>query len=215
MPDLTSIAACFVSSCCVYNSLHLAIQSSTHSILILILILLIIISKNPANRTHSSLRTKTRQSNHHPLQQPRLISVDHRLLIARAPDSLFHPQRAIATKAARPIRIPVKASSIRHNHTQKPSASQIKKPTPKRAILATIAFGSILSAVVGTFIYGRSRDKPNHKMASKLVPKNPSDVMVIRDVTPNVVTFSVPFLRFGRVPIGGRGTLGKMLKSSL
>jgi hypothetical protein len=34
--------------------------------------------------------------------------------------------------------------------------------------------------------------------------------MVIRDVTPNVVTFSVPFLRFGKLPIGGRGTLGKL-----
>jgi hypothetical protein len=33
--------------------------------------------------------------------------------------------------------------------------------------------------------------------------------LVIRDVTSNVVTFSVPFLRFGKFPIGGRGTLGK------
>lgn len=48
-------------------------------------------------------------------------------------------------------------------------------------------------------------------MASKLVPSNPSDVMVIRDVTPNVVTFSVPFLRVGKIPIGGRGTLGMSL----
>ncbi len=45
-------------------------------------------------------------------------------------------------------------------------------------------------------------------MSSKLVPSNPSDVMVIRDVTPNVVTLSVPFLRFGRIPVGGRGTIG-------
>jgi hypothetical protein len=46
-------------------------------------------------------------------------------------------------------------------------------------------------------------------MSSKLVPSNPDEVMVIRDITPNVVTFSVPFLRFGRFPIGGRGTVGK------
>ncbi len=46
-------------------------------------------------------------------------------------------------------------------------------------------------------------------MSSKFIPQNPDDVMVIRDLTPNVVTFSVPFLRFGRFPIGGRGTLGK------
>lgn len=47
-------------------------------------------------------------------------------------------------------------------------------------------------------------------MSSKLIPPNPDEVMVIRDVTPNVVTFSLPFLRFGRFPIGGRGTLGKL-----
>ncbi|KAK4211397.1 glutamyl-tRNA amidotransferase [Rhypophila decipiens] len=52
-------------------------------------------------------------------------------------------------------------------------------------------------------------------MASKLVPSSPSDVMVIRDVTPNVVTFSVPFLRFGKIPIGGRGTLVKLTSGSL
>ena len=32
--------------------------------------------------------------------------------------------------------------------------------------------------------------------------------MVIRNVTPNIATFSVPFLRFGTMRIGGRGTLG-------
>jgi hypothetical protein len=47
-------------------------------------------------------------------------------------------------------------------------------------------------------------------MSSKLVPPNPDEVMVIRDVKPNVVTFSVPFLRFGKFPIGGRGTLGEL-----
>jgi hypothetical protein len=46
-------------------------------------------------------------------------------------------------------------------------------------------------------------------MTSKLVPGNPSEVMVIRDVTPNIVTLSVPFLRFGLLRIGGRGTIGK------
>jgi hypothetical protein len=46
-------------------------------------------------------------------------------------------------------------------------------------------------------------------MSSKLIPANPADVMVIRSITPNVVTFSVPFKRFGTIPIGGRGTVGK------
>jgi hypothetical protein len=52
-------------------------------------------------------------------------------------------------------------------------------------------------------------------MSSKLIPSNPADVMVIRHVTPNIVTFSVPFARFGTAKIGGRGTLGKRKQSSL
>lgn len=46
-------------------------------------------------------------------------------------------------------------------------------------------------------------------MASKLVPSDPAKVMVIRDVVPNVITtLSVPFWRFGKMKIGGRGTIG-------
>lgn len=48
-------------------------------------------------------------------------------------------------------------------------------------------------------------------MSSKLIPANPADVMVIRNITPNVVTFSVPFKRFGTIPVGGRGTVGKSM----
>lgn len=45
-------------------------------------------------------------------------------------------------------------------------------------------------------------------MTSKLIPSDPSKVMVIRQVTPNITTCSAPFLRFGRLKIGGRGTIG-------
>jgi hypothetical protein len=46
-------------------------------------------------------------------------------------------------------------------------------------------------------------------MASKLVPSDPAKVMVIRDVVPRqITTLSVPFWRFGRVKVGGRGTIG-------
>lgn len=41
---------------------------------------------------------------------------------------------------------------------------------------------------------------------SKLIPSDPEKVMVIRSLTPDIKTFSTPFLRFGRVKIGGRGT---------
>ncbi|KAG5925397.1 hypothetical protein E4U42_004321 [Claviceps africana] len=54
-----------------------------------------------------------------------------------------------------------------------------------------------------------------NNMSASLIPANPDDVMVIRHVTPNVVTFSVPFSRFGRIKIGGRGTLVKLTSGSL
>lgn len=52
-------------------------------------------------------------------------------------------------------------------------------------------------------------------MSSKLIPSNPADVMVIRNVTPNIATFSVPFARFGKIKIGGRGTLVKLTSGGL
>jgi hypothetical protein len=45
-------------------------------------------------------------------------------------------------------------------------------------------------------------------MSDKLVAQNPEEVMVIRDIAPNVTTLSVPFLRFGRIKFGGRATIG-------
>ncbi|KAJ0145038.1 hypothetical protein CTA2_1054, partial [Colletotrichum tanaceti] len=57
------------------------------------------------------------------------------------------------------------------------------------------------------------RRKP--AMSQKLIPQNPDDVMVIRDLTPNVTTFSVPFSRFGAIKIGGRGTLVRLSSGAL
>jgi len=48
-----------------------------------------------------------------------------------------------------------------------------------------------------------------------LTPSNPSEVMVIRQVTPAITTFSVPFWRFGRIKVGGRGTLVKLASGGL
>lgn len=39
--------------------------------------------------------------------------------------------------------------------------------------------------------------------------------MVIRKVTPEITTFSTPFSRFGKIKIGGRGTLVRMATGSL
>lgn len=51
--------------------------------------------------------------------------------------------------------------------------------------------------------------------SDKLIPKNPADVMVIRDITPNVVTLSVPFLRHGTIKFGGRATLVRLTSGSV
>ncbi|KAI1825871.1 hypothetical protein F4861DRAFT_500158 [Xylaria intraflava] len=52
-------------------------------------------------------------------------------------------------------------------------------------------------------------------MSDKLIPKNPAAVQVIRNVTPNVVTVSVPFLRFEKIPIGGRATIIKLTSGAI
>ncbi len=50
-----------------------------------------------------------------------------------------------------------------------------------------------------------------HAMSSKLLPGDPEKVMVIRDLpNSNITTLSLPFMRFGRIKIGGRATLVKL-----
>lgn len=49
----------------------------------------------------------------------------------------------------------------------------------------------------------------------QLQPSDPSSVMVIRDITPNITTFSLPFARFGVVKVGGRATLGMFSLSAV
>lgn len=45
--------------------------------------------------------------------------------------------------------------------------------------------------------------------SQKLFKGDPSTVMVIRKVTENITTLSVPFARFGLMKVGGRATIGK------
>lgn len=52
-------------------------------------------------------------------------------------------------------------------------------------------------------------------MASKLFPFDASKSTVIRDITPQITTFSTPFLRFGRIKIGGRSTVVKLQSGAL
>jgi len=51
--------------------------------------------------------------------------------------------------------------------------------------------------------------------ASKLIPSDPEKVMVIRNLTSSIKVCSVPFLRFGRIKIGGRGTIVKLASGNL
>jgi hypothetical protein len=50
---------------------------------------------------------------------------------------------------------------------------------------------------------------------SKLIPSDPDKVMIIRRITPNLMTCSVPFYRFSRIRIGGRATIVKLKDESL
>ncbi|EME79078.1 uncharacterized protein MYCFIDRAFT_190127 [Pseudocercospora fijiensis CIRAD86] len=50
---------------------------------------------------------------------------------------------------------------------------------------------------------------------SKLIPTDPEKVMIIRKLTPDIMTCSTPFLRMGRIKIGGRGTIVRMATGSL
>jgi len=45
---------------------------------------------------------------------------------------------------------------------------------------------------------------------SKLTPTNPEEVMVIRAINPFITTLSVPFWRYGKIRIGGPGTLVRL-----
>ncbi|KAI7468216.1 hypothetical protein KC357_g6802 [Hortaea werneckii] len=51
--------------------------------------------------------------------------------------------------------------------------------------------------------------------ASKLIPADPEKVMMMRKITPDVLVCSTPFLRFGRIKIGGRGTIVKLASGNL
>ncbi|KAI1080232.1 hypothetical protein F5B20DRAFT_119598 [Whalleya microplaca] len=52
-------------------------------------------------------------------------------------------------------------------------------------------------------------------MSSKLIPSNPANVAVIRDITPNIATVSAPFARFGIIRVGGRGTIIRLTSGTL
>jgi len=54
------------------------------------------------------------------------------------------------------------------------------------------------------------------KSASKLVPKDPSSSMIIRDIVPNqITTLCAPFHRFGYIKIGSRATVIKLQTGNL
>ncbi|KAI1457339.1 hypothetical protein F4805DRAFT_429002 [Annulohypoxylon moriforme] len=83
---------------------------------------------------------------------------------------------------------------------------------------ANIKFGDKISIFNGTIpraLPTQARPISTLTMSSKLIPSNPSDVAVLRTVTPNVVTVSVPFARFGIIRVGGRGTIIRLTSGTL
>lgn len=51
--------------------------------------------------------------------------------------------------------------------------------------------------------------------AQKLIPSDPEKVMLIRALSPSIKICSAPFLRFGRIKIGGRGTIVALASGNL
>jgi hypothetical protein len=46
-------------------------------------------------------------------------------------------------------------------------------------------------------------------MATKIIPTDVDSVVVIRDITPNITTVSMPLLAMSLFKFGGRATIGK------
>ncbi|KAK4161476.1 hypothetical protein QBC43DRAFT_323777 [Cladorrhinum sp. PSN259] len=102
------------------------------------------------------------------------------------------------------------SKSATHRHPGQLTSSFLPQSQNKTAYITTLI---LLSSITTAVLY--QQQSSNKMGSSKLVPTNPDDVMVIRDVTPNVVTFSVPFARFGKIPVGGRGTAVKLSSGSI
>lgn len=146
--------------------------------------------KLQTRRLHSTLRSAL----HNPLKQlpPR----------RQRPSSRVAPTQQTAT-------LPFK-------HPARQYATNRSRPGPLGTAFllfpaAAIGFGVVTGYISLNPFSTTTKDSSSSAtgMSSKLIPANPADVMVIRNITPNVVTFSTPFKRFGTIPIGGRGTVGK------
>ncbi|KAI0402472.1 hypothetical protein F4802DRAFT_575912 [Xylaria palmicola] len=103
-----------------------------------------------------------------------------------------------------------------------PHLAPLRRTTAQYSIASALKTPTSSSSSTTTTTYTpRLPHLPPHSrrhastMSDKLIPKNPSAVQVIRNVTPNVVTVSVPFLRFEKVPIGGRATIIKLTSGAI
>jgi phosphoserine aminotransferase len=125
----------------------------------------------------------------------------------------------LTTERARPVSLAFQQTATRA--TTATTAAITELANTKRHLFTTLRAKHTCSSlstipIVARHQLSRPRANPlagHHNrttatMSSKLIPSNPSEVMVIRDISPNVVTFSVPFARFGIIRVGGRATLG-------
>jgi hypothetical protein len=133
---------------------------------------------------------------------PRLLCLSTRVYLSH------HPLLPRHFQAYNPsLCLPYLDSPTRRSFSSSPSHRNPSRYTRGRTNRAIVIFTAALATLV-TVQLSSKIPALQGAMPSKLVPTNPEEVMVIRDVTPNVVTLSVPFARFGKVPIGGRATIG-------
>jgi len=151
----------------------------------------------------------------------------YHVMPARDKGALLLLLLASASQASQTTRAAIKPPTLIHSHlwiTRRffsaaprlqlhQAISTSSSPPPPQLVLSLLA--STKPAQVITTNSSRHPYTTVATMSSKLIPTDPEQVMAIRQITPNVVTCSVPFSRFGVVRVGGRGTIVRMTTGGL
>lgn len=116
----------------------------------------------------------------------------------------------------RPVLQDIQATSTRASSRAYTTSSAPRRLTPLIAggVLLTSAAAAASFSTTPSVAHLSATEKAK-EMASKLIPANPAECMVIRHVTPNIITLSVPFSRFGMIKVGGRATIVKLTSGNL
>ncbi|KAI1442753.1 hypothetical protein F5Y02DRAFT_237816 [Annulohypoxylon stygium] len=134
------------------------------------------------------------------------------MTINRSLSKTFRVTHSSIIRPSNHNRIVLQLSAFRYCTTKSISKNHLTPANNKFGGNIYIFNGSIPRVLASP---SQTRLLSSFTMSSKLIPSNPSDVAVIRTVTPNVVTVSVPFARFGIVRVGGRGTIIRLTSGTL